>query len=312
MSTQMTKSLGLRLILSLIIFVSLDVSAAPLEIQRVTENVYALVGDLDNRTAENLGNNATFGFVVTSQGVVLIDSGGTYKGAQQIHNAIKTVTDRPIVTVINSGGQDHRWLGNAYFKAQGAEIIAQKKAVADQKARLNDQFFMLGNLVGVEGLEGTEAVYADITFDKDYKFVSGQTNIEIYHSGQAHTPGDSYIWLPKEKVMFAGDIVFTERILGVLDHSNSKSWIEVFQAMSEFDIKHLVPGHGHATTLDRAKADTYQYLVKLRKAVADFMDDGGDLSEISQVDQSEFQYLHSFDLLAGRNAQQVFTEMEWE
>lgn len=308
----MTKSLGLRLILSLIIFVSLDVSAAPLAIQRVTENVYALVGDLDNRTAENLGNNATFGFVVTRKGVVLIDSGGTYKGAQQIHNMIKTVTDRPIVTVINSGGQDHRWLGNGYFKENGAEIIAHKNAVTDQKARLKDQFFMLGNLVGVEGLEGTDAVYADTTFDKDYKFFSGQTNIEIYHSGQAHTSGDSYIWLPKEKVMFAGDIVFTERILGVLDHSNSRSWIEVFQALSEFDIKHLVPGHGHSTTLDRAKADTYQYLVNLRKAVADFMDDGGDLSEISQVDQSEFQYLHSFDLLAGRNAQQVFTEMEWE
>ena len=54
------------------------------------------------------------------------------------------------------------------------------------------------------------------------------------------------------------------------------------------------------------------YLVFLRKSVSDFMENGGDMSDISSVDQSKFNYLLNFELISGRNAQQVFTELEWE
>ena len=67
-----------------------------LKLQKVTEDVYAIVGELGNRSADNLGNNATFGFVVTGAGVVLIDPGGTYQGAQKIGQLIKQVTDKPV------------------------------------------------------------------------------------------------------------------------------------------------------------------------------------------------------------------------
>ena len=283
-----------------------------LTLQKVTEDVYAIVGELGNRTADNLGNNATFGFVVTTEGVVLIDSGGTYLGAQKIEQLIKTVTDKAVVTVINTGGQDHRWLGNGYFKKLGAQIIASEDAVNDQKARTQDHFFMLGNLVGDKGLKGTDAVYAEKTFKEQLDFKLGNTSFNIRHSGQAHTPGDSFIWLPQKKVMFTGDIVYVERMLGVGTQSNSKSWISVYQTMAAYEPKHLIPGHGHATNLFQANKDTYDYLVFLRKSVSDFMENDGDITEISSVNQSKFNYLLNYKELSGRNAQQVFTEMEWE
>ncbi len=283
-----------------------------LTLQKVTEDVYAIVGELGNRTADNLGNNATFGFVVTTEGVVLIDSGGTYLGAQNIEQLIKTVTDKAVVTVINTGGQDHRWLGNGYFKKLGAQIIASEDAVNDQKARTQDHFFMLGNLVGDKGLKGTDAVYAEKTFKEQLDFKLGNTSFNIRHSGQAHTPGDSFIWLPQKKVMFTGDIVYVERMLGVGTQSNSKSWISVYQTMAAYEPKHLIPGHGHATNLFQANKDTYDYLVFLRKSVSDFMENDGDITEISSVNQSKFNYLLNYKELSGRNAQQVFTEMEWE
>lgn len=287
-------------------------ASAKLELQQVTDNVYAIVGELGNRSPENLGNNATFGFVVTSAGVVLIDSGGTYRGAQQIERVIKQVTDQPVVKVINTGGQDHRWLGNGYFKQQGAHIIASEKAVDDQRQRTQDQFILLANLVGKEGVQGTEAVHADQSFATELEFTLGDTRFEIRHTGQAHTPGDSYVWLPREKIMFTGDIVYVERMLGVGAQSNSKSWIDVFEAMAAYRPEHLVPGHGRATTLAHARKDTYDYLVFLRTAVAEFMDSGGDISDIGSLDQSSYHYLLNHETLAGRNAQQVFTEMEWE
>ena len=288
------------------------VGADDLALTRVTDNVYAVVGSMENRTPDNLGNNSTFGFVVTTEGVVLIDSGGTYKGAKKIHEVIRRITDKPVVKVINTGGQDHRWLGNGYFKSLGAEIIANEKAVKDQKERTQDQFFALGILVGDDGLKGTNEVYADKTFDKNIRFVLGNTSFEIHHVGQAHTPGDSFVWLPEQQVMFSGDIVFTERMLGILEYSNSKSWINAYEAMASHNPRYVVPGHGHPTTLDKAKSDTYEYLKFLRQSVAEFMESGGDITEISKVEQSKYKYLISYELLFGRNAQRVYSELEWE
>ena len=283
-----------------------------LELQPVTGSVYAIVGELGNRSPENLGNNATFGLVVTDDGVVLIDSGGTYAGAQQIDSLIRSVTDKPVVRVINTGGQDHRWLGNGYFKAQGAQIIASEAAVEDQKARTRDQLILLGNLVGEDAVRQTEPVYADTTFIERFEFELGGMVFELHHAGQAHTPGDSYVWLPRQKVMFSGDIVYVDRMLGVGSQSNSRSWLEVFETMAAHKPGHLVPGHGHATDLTRARQDTYNYLVFLRESVADFIESGGDMSAIGKVNQARFDYLLNFEQLAGRNAQQVFSEMEWE
>ncbi|MEJ2176614.1 MAG: MBL fold metallo-hydrolase [Gammaproteobacteria bacterium] len=287
-------------------------AADSLTLQRVTDEVYAIVGDLGNRSEENLGNNATFGFVVTSEGVVLIDSGGTYQGAQEIDRLIKSVTDVPVVTVINTGGQDHRWLGNRYFKDAGAQIIASKNAVEDQKSRTQDQFIMLGNLVGDEGLQGTNAVYADKTFEDELELQVGDTTFLILHHGQAHTPGDSFVWLPKEEVVFTGDIVYVDRMLNVGTQSNSKSWIDVYQAMATYEPQYLIPGHGQVTDLQQANKDTYDYLVFLRKSVSGFMESGGDITDIGSIDQSKYSYLLNFESLSGRNAQQVYTELEWE
>jgi len=308
----MKKHMLLLTLLFWIIPVSQSLAIETLKLQKVADKVYAIVGELGNRSPENLGNNATFGLVITSEGVVLIDSGGTYKGAEEIHRLIKSITDRPISTVINTGGQDHRWLGNGYFKEHGAKLIASKKAVEDQKARTQDQFIMLGNLVGDEGIKGTDAVYAENTFDDKLVFELGGVKFEISHTGQAHTPGDSFVWLPQQNVMFTGDIVYTQRMLGVGSQSNSKSWINVYQSMAAYKPEHIVPGHGQATDLATANADTYDYLVFLRESVSSFIENGGDIIDIGSVDQSKYSHLLNHETLAGRNAQQVFTELEWE
>lgn len=284
----------------------------PLQLQTITDRVYAVVGPFGNRTAENLGNNATFGFVVTDEGVVLIDAGGTAQGAAAIEAMIRRVTDQPVKVVINTGGQDHRWLGNGYFRERGARLIASRRAVEDQRARTRDQLFALGNLVGKEGLTGTDPVHADELFDDHTEFTLGGITFQLRHVGPAHTPGDSVVWLPEQRVVFTGDVVYIGRMLGVMPYSNSRSWIEAFETMAELEPAVLVPGHGPATDLDRARKDTLEYLQFLREAVGGFMEAGRDISEIGTLDQSRFIHLVDSDTLKGRNAQQVYQEMEWE
>ncbi len=283
-----------------------------LRLQKVSDHVYAIVGPFGNRTPENLGNNATFGFVVTNEGVVLIDSGGTYEGAAAIRALIRTVTDKPVQVVINTGGQDHRWLGNGYFKERGARIIASKAAVDDQHARARDQLFMLGSLVGEQAVGRTDPAFADETFEKVERFTLGGTTFELREVGPAHTPGDSLVWLPRQKIVFSGDVVFVGRLLGVMPYSDSRHWITAFKTMAALNPTVVIPGHGPPTDLAHAHMDTYDYLVFLRKAVGAFMEGGGDISRIGTLDQSRFANLANYDQLKGRNAQQVFQAMEWE
>lgn len=282
-----------------------------LSVHSVARGIWAIAGPAEQRDAKNLGNNATFGLIETTEGAVLIDAGGTWAGAAMLHDRVKELTDQPVVYVINSGGQDHRWLGNGYWKAQGATIVASADAVADQQDRGSLQLTMLSQLVG-DGLKGTSPTYADVTFETDHVVDLGGRRIEIHHAAAAHTPGDSFVWLPQDSTVFTGDIVYVGRVLGVMFFSDSASWLEAFSAIEALNPTYLVPGHGPATTLERAQADTRDYLNNLRVQMRTYIDEGGDITGSVEVDQSDFAYLDQFDALARRNAQAVYEQMEWE
>ena len=305
----------MRILLGLLLLTAMThFSAQALETVKVEDNIYALAGELGQRSPANLANNATFGVVVTSAGVVLIDAGGTAKGAAAIESAIAGITNKKVVAVINTGGQDHRWLGNAYWKAKGARLITSKAAATDQKARFDMQWMMLQQLVGKENLAGTEPRYAQETFDKTHDIAIGGIRFQLRHTGRAHTPGDLFVWLPQQRIVFAGDIVFMDRMLGILPAplSGSADWIKSFDAMAALNPKIVIPGHGKPGTLAKARAQTRDYLAALRKGVRAVLDRNGDMNAAAKIDQSVFAALVGADQLVGRNAQAVFAEMEFE
>lgn len=287
-----------------------------LVVHKVTENanasVYAIVGENMQRSPENFADNATFGLVVTKAGAVLIDPGGSYKGARAIDDAVRTVTAKPVVTVIDTGGQDHRWLGNGYFKARGARIIASRAAVADQKDRGSMQLSALGLLIKDKALKGTEEVHADKVFKESLDFTLGGVKFHIENPGPAHTPGDSFVWLADIGVVFTGDIVYVDRLPSVLGVSDYASWINAFKAVAALKAKYIVPGHGPPTDIKRARFETYEYLLNLHERIKAYIAKGGDAQGSVLIDQSRFKDIPAFDILAKRNAQAVFIQMEFE
>lgn len=310
----MKKSKYIRaLILSLLsAFIALPSAAeTALEIQKISPNVYALVGELGQRSPENYANNSTHGVIVTNDSVIVVDAGGSYLGAKQIHAAIKSLTDKPIKLVINTGGQDHRWLGNGYFKQLGAHVVSSSVTKEDQQTRVDNHFTRLQGLIG-DALKGTEAVYPDEVFEAEKSIEMGGTKIELHHVGAAHTLGDSFVWLPAQKIMFAGDIVFVERALGIGPAKNAKSWIEVFEKMSAYQPDIIVPGHGHATDLVTATQDTHSYLSYLVEKITEMLDNGDDLQAAAKLDQSQFSYLAVFEEIASKNAHNLYTQLEFD
>ena len=97
-----------------------------------------------------------------------------------------------------------------------------------------------------------------------------------------------------------------------MSFSNSKSWLDAFERIESYNPQYIVPGHGKPSTLMQAKRDTHGYLTMLRDKVYKFMEDGGVIQDVGKIDQSKFSGLENYDVLKGRNIQQVYQEMEWE
>lgn len=275
---------------------------------QINPRVYALVGDLGQRSPQNLGHNMTSGFIVGNEAVAVIDSGASRAGAERIHAAIRKVSDKPIRWVVNTGGQDHRWLGNAYFREQGATVIASAAAAADMHERAAEQMVQAEQLIG-DGFAGTEPAYPDQTFDQRFSIALKGIEAEVIFTGGGHTPGDSIVWLPEEKIAFTGDIVYVQRLLGVRDNG-AAAWIASLEYLRDsLQPKVVIPGHGHVTNMNEALRDSYDYLIHLRDAIQQRIDDGAfDPVEASQgLDQSRFSYLENYDDLRFRsiNAQRV-------
>ena len=286
--------------------------AVTLSAHPVAENVYAIIGDTGMRTYKNEGMNANSGFVMTSAGVVVIDSGPTWLVAKEIHRVIKKVTKQPVKFVVNTGGQDHRWLGNGYFKSIGAEVIAARPALADMQARGDMQLQGLRETIRKKAA-GTRPVYPDRFFDQSETLRLGGLEIQLLYFHGGHTPGDSLVWLPQQSVLFSGDMVYVERMLGVLPISSIRDWLASFAEMEKLEPRTIVPGHGRICDLGMARRDTRDYLILLRGHMKQALDQGADLqTAITTLDQSAFKYLQHFDLLSGGNASRTYLEMEIE
>jgi glyoxylase-like metal-dependent hydrolase (beta-lactamase superfamily II) len=288
-------------------------NAVEVAFKPVAPGVYAFIGETDGRTYGNEGLNANIGLVATRAGAVLIDSGASFEGARQIAEAAQRATGQSIKWVINTGDQDHRWLGNGYFKAQGAEIIAHQDALPDMKARALEHSATLA-VVLKEKFAGTVPVFPT-------RLLTGQSNhlelggvaIEVHHRHGGHTPGDSIVWLPEQEVAFSGDIVYVDRVLGLHPVSKTKNWLESFGMLEALNPKIVVPGHGSVANLSTAQAQTRDLLIALRTHMGKAVDAGVDLSAaVKGFNAEPFKGFQHADVWIPQLANQTYLEIEQE
>ncbi len=311
-------SVGLHHIRGLIAFAVLLCGASStwaldIAFEPVAPNVYAYVGDTEGRTYENEALNANLGLMVTPEGALLIDSGATFQSARKIAEAARKVTSQPIRWVINTGGQDHRWLGNGYFKAQGVEIMAHASGEADMRTRGPEQLRANAPVLK-DKQDGTEVVLPTRWLrDADTTLTLGGVTVQVVHRQGGHTPGESMVWLPQSGVVFTGDVVYVDRILGLHPVSKTKTWLTSFEALEALDPKVVVPGHGRVTTLAQAKRDTSDLLRALRSHIGKAVEEGTDLSTaVRSFDATPFQYLKHVDVWMPQLANRTYLEMEQE
>lgn len=284
--------------------------AKPVE---VAPGVYSAIGATQPPTYENAGHNNNLSFIVTSDGVVVINSGASSKLAEALHQEIKAVTDQPVRLVIVENGQGHAMLGNGYWAAQGVPILAQEEAQKEFLDTEGPRGLESLRSYARENAEGTAIVAATETFTDRKDIQMGDTRIEVLHLGPAHSPGDTQVWLPEQKVLIAGDIAFSERMPPIFQGTCTSCWIETFETKLEpLGAEVIVPGHGAPTDLKTVQQGTTEYLKDLRARIAAHIEEGGDLAGAYYVDQKRWEYMDTFEELATKNAGVVYSEMEFE
>ena len=278
----------------------------------VIPNVFSAIGATAPPTYENSGHNNNLSFVITTDGVVVINSGASVRLASALHEEIKTITDQPVKLVINENGQGHAILGNLYWSQLGIDILAHEDAIHEIE---ENSYTILERMKSYnrDKAAGTEVVIPNKSFSEKSIFTLGDLEFHVLYLGPAHGPGDTQVWLPQLSLVIAGDMAFHERMLPIFENTCTKCWLETWdEKFAPLNATYVIPGHGHPTNMAQVTRFTRDYLEDLRAKVLEVLDNGGDLAEAFYVDQERWRSLDTFEELAKRNAGRVFEEMEFE
>ena len=279
---------------------------------KVKDNVYSAIGATAPGTYANSGHNNNLSFIVTDEGVLVFNAGDNYLLAQALHSEIKKITDKPVKYVVLENAQGHAMLGTSYWQKQGAIVIAHVDALKEAKAH-GDQIIERMQSGRRDKSQYTTLAYPDKTFEDKMVIELGGETIELLHLGPAHSPGDISLWLPKKKLMISGDLTFRQRLLPVMEHTDTQGWINTWDAFEALKPEIVIPGHGSPTSdIGELTRYTKDYLVYMRKQVSEILDNDGSEQDAYEIDQSAYSHLDTFSILALQNAGRIFRSMEFE
>lgn len=280
----------------------------------VTARVYYVQGHPGIASAENEGFNSNAGFVVTDDGVVVIDSLGTPALGAALLKSIRAITSKPIRRVIVTHYHADHFYGLKPLKDAGAEVWAHRLALeylesGEAERRLAQRARDLFPWVD----ESMPLVRADRWLDADEEFTLGGVRFEVHHMGPAHSPEDVIIVVPAEGVVFSGDILFAGRIPFV-GEADSKRWLQRIDRLLQMKPRLMVTGHGEVSR-DPARdlTLTRDYLIFLRQAMGKAVEEFVPFDEVyAKTDWSRFAKLPAFESANRINAYGTYLLMERE
>lgn len=280
--------------------------------QQVAPSIWYVEGlaALGSSANRNFISNA--GFIVTPQGVVVIDGLGSPVLAQALLAQIRKITPLPVIHVIVTHYHADHVYGLQVFKDQGATVIAHEAA----KAYLHSESARLRLQVSRQELapwinDETHLVSADRWIKGPLTLSLGGFEIVIQPVGPSHTPEDLAIYVPDGQVLFTGDLVFQGRIPFV-GHADSGHWVEALERLLKLDLRVLVPGHGPMSREARHDMElTRDYLVYLRNAMGKAAADMEPFEDAYlATDWSRFEQLPLFRFANKMNAYNTYLLLE--
>lgn len=281
----------------------------PPTLRRLADGVYAAVGD----TGRGSEGRPNAGFVVTDSGVVVIDAMASPAQGNALLRAIRSVTPLPVKWVVLTHHHPDHHFGAVVFRRLGAKIIAHpdRRVLASEggeDALVADWVRVVG-LDAMRGFEFSDTPDRPVT-TRDTLRLGGSTLV-IEHPGAAHSAGDLIVWLPDERILFAGDLLIEDGVTMVVDGSSAKL-LHALALIDSLRPRGVVPGHGAIPAQPgQLVTRTREYITGLRTAMRSALERGipmgRAMATLPPADQTRPVSLNS---RRRRNAVRVYLEEE--
>ena len=284
----------------------------PLAVTELAAGVFTHTGVLALMTRENEGSIANVGFVIGSDAVAVIDTGGSAREGRKLLAAIRARTGKPIRYIISTHGHPDHIFGHAAFEDEGAVFVGHRnlpRALAMRGPFYLDAYrrSMGGELMAdVKIIPPTQLVADEMKLDL------GGRRLAIRAWPTAHTDNDVTVLDEESGTLFAGDLVVTKHV-PVLDGS-ILGWLAVMDELGQIPAKHVLPGHGPPVDdWQAALANQRRYLERLTNDVRGMISRGATLAVAARsAGLAEKDRWSLFEDYNGRNATAAFAELEWE
>jgi glyoxylase-like metal-dependent hydrolase (beta-lactamase superfamily II) len=250
--------------------VPLAQGAQGLQARAVAKDVWFVQGEAALGSSANRNFISNAAFVVTGEGVVVIDALGSPALGEELLQAIRSVTAQPVRYVIVTHYHADHIYGLQAFKAAGATVVAHRAGreyLTSDTAQRRLEASREELFPWVD--DKTVLVPADRWIDADTVIELGGERFHLRHAGPAHTPEDLVVFAERAQVLFAGDLVFRGRIPFV-GQADSRGWIDALGGLIALKPRLIVPGHGPVSTDPLPDLETTRnYLVFLRKSMGE-------------------------------------------
>lgn len=267
------------LTLLMLLAVSLTTQAAKLEYnldaKEVAPDTWFVEGKTEDFSFENGGNIVNTAFIVTGEGVLVLDTGVSRRYGEALLALIRSITDQPIRLVINTHQHPDHFLGNQAFAAAPIAALATTR---DQIRRQGNAFAEnMYRLVG-DWMRGTEAVVPGETLEPGMMTL-GEHRLEwIALSG--HSGADLVLFDHTTGVLFPFDMVFYQRALTTPHTPGLEHWHAELEQLRKIPFSVMLPGHGPAVSDSRALDQMQDYLTWLHGTLAQAAEQGLSMTEV--------------------------------
>ncbi len=249
----------------------LDPTGIELKTKRLAPGVYALLagqGAVDNS-----------GFVIGERGVLVIDAHINGAMARQIQAAVRRVTDKPILYLVNTNFHGDHTFGNYAFPAS-TQIVAHRKT-AERKRHFKEEKGLILLTVNNKSdvLADVRLRMPDVVFDSFMRIDLGGRAVEIHHFGAGNTPGDTVVYVPEARVAWTGNLVVGEGMIPPIFEGNASAYLKtIARFAAALEVETIIPGHGAPATGSHLSRYAH-YLGDLIQAVKRAVREGKTLEE---------------------------------
>ncbi|UXN67631.1 quinoprotein relay system zinc metallohydrolase 2 (plasmid) [Phyllobacterium sp. A18/5-2] len=286
--------------------------SAVLPVTEIAGGVFAFAGLPEMMNAKNKGEICNVGFVVGTDAVAVIDSGGSVTEGRALIAAIRAVTNRPIRYLINTHMHPDHIFGNAAFSDADTVVVGHRNLPRALASRGDYYLQSYRDSMGV-------ALMADIRIVPPAKLITDEEQLDL--GGRhltlkawkpAHTDNDLTVFDQQSGTFFTGDLCFIDH-LPTMDGS-LRGWIAQLETLKAIKARLAVPGHGPVPSkwpeaLDPEERYFDVLAGDIRQAIADGVPIAKAVKMAAQSERGNWQL---FDEYNERNATASFAELEWE